>query len=302
MRLQPDAGAPARRRDRSSRPASWCRSRSRAGRGRRTCTATRAAAPGAGPGAAQPVRPGGVGARADRAALRLPLPHRDLRPGRQAGARLLRAAVPARRPDRGPGRPQGRPARPGAAAGQGGVRRAGRARPTPPRSWPPSCARWPAGWAWTTSWWASAATWRPRSRTRSAVVRASLTRLGSMSGPTSRPPPAPHSRSLEHRACHPRQAPPHRRGQDPAPARGRRQGRQRHRGRLRRDERRRAAGDDRRAQAAPPGRRDPRRPDAGGVRHRARGRPAGAGPAALRRAGHGRRRAAPGQHRGDEDR
>ena len=64
------------------------------------------------PGAAQPVRPAGVGARPHRAPLRLPLPDRDLRPGGEAGARLLRAAVPARGPDRRPGRPQGRPARP----------------------------------------------------------------------------------------------------------------------------------------------------------------------------------------------
>ena len=68
-----------------------------------------AAAPRARPRAAQPVRPAGLGARADRAPLRLPLPHRDLRARAPAGARLLRAAVPARRPDRRPGRPQGRP-------------------------------------------------------------------------------------------------------------------------------------------------------------------------------------------------
>ncbi len=43
-------------------------------------------APTAGRGAraAQPVRPGGVGARAHRADLRLPLPHRDLHPGGEA--------------------------------------------------------------------------------------------------------------------------------------------------------------------------------------------------------------------------
>ena len=58
----------------------------------------------------EPVRPGGVGARAHRAPLRLPLPHRDLRPRPKRRARLLRAAVPARRPDRRPRRPQGRPA------------------------------------------------------------------------------------------------------------------------------------------------------------------------------------------------
>ena len=74
------------------------RSRSRAGRSRRTCTR----------GAALPrrirprallvaVRPAGLGARPHRAAVRLPVPDRDLHAGRQAGARLLRAAVPARR-------------------------------------------------------------------------------------------------------------------------------------------------------------------------------------------------------------
>ena len=97
-----------------------------------------------GPRAAQPVRPGGLGARAHRAAVRLPLPDRDLRARAQAGARLLRAAVPARRPDRRPGRPQGRPARPGAAGARG--RSPSPARPRrPPTSSPPSCATWPAG-------------------------------------------------------------------------------------------------------------------------------------------------------------
>ena len=46
-------------------------------------------------------------------------------PAAQAGARLLRAALPARRPAGGPGRPQGRPAGRG-AAGPGGPRRGGR--------------------------------------------------------------------------------------------------------------------------------------------------------------------------------
>ena len=57
------------------------------------------------------VRPADLGARAHRAAVRLPLPHRDLHPGPQARARLLRAAVPARRPARRRGstsRPTGR--------------------------------------------------------------------------------------------------------------------------------------------------------------------------------------------------
>ena len=74
-----------------------------------------------------PVRPARLGARTHRAALRLPLPHRDLRARAEAGARLLRAALPARRPDRGPRRPQGGP-QGRRAAGARGVRRARRAR------------------------------------------------------------------------------------------------------------------------------------------------------------------------------
>ena len=69
-----------------------------------------AAAVDPGPGAAQPVRLAGVGAPAGGADLRLPLPAGDLHAGGQAGARLLRAALPARRPAGRPGRPQGRPA------------------------------------------------------------------------------------------------------------------------------------------------------------------------------------------------
>jgi hypothetical protein len=76
-------------------------------------------------------RPGAVrsldlGTVADRAAVRSPLPHRDLYPGRQASARLLRPSLPARRPDGGAGRPQGRP-QSESAAGAGRPPRAGRA-------------------------------------------------------------------------------------------------------------------------------------------------------------------------------
>ena len=48
--------------------------------------------------------------RPHRAAVRLPLPHRDLHAGAQARVRLLRAAVPARRAPGRPRRPQVRPA------------------------------------------------------------------------------------------------------------------------------------------------------------------------------------------------
>jgi uncharacterized protein len=79
--------------------------------------------------------------------------------------------------------------------------------------------------------------------------------------------------------------------------------RQRHRGGLVEPHRRRAARRDRRVQGAPRRRGDPRRPAAPrGLRHRARGGQAHPRPAALRRPDHGRRRAAPGQHRRDEDR
>ena len=55
-----------------------------------------AAAPGRGGDADQPVRSAGVGAEPNRAALRVPVPHRDLHAEGAAGARLLRAAVPSR--------------------------------------------------------------------------------------------------------------------------------------------------------------------------------------------------------------
>ena len=77
-------------------------------------------------------------------AVRLPLPDRDLRPRAQAGARLLRAALPARRPDRR----RASTSRPTARTGllwSRQLRRAVRARRTPPRSWRPSCERL-AGW------------------------------------------------------------------------------------------------------------------------------------------------------------
>ena len=108
----------------------------------------RAAAQGRRPGAAQPVRPGRVGAGAHRAALRLLLPDRDLHARREAGARLLRPAVPAARRDRRPGRPQGGPAERHPA---GASRRGRRTAPprTPRPSWPTSWSRSPAGSAST---------------------------------------------------------------------------------------------------------------------------------------------------------
>ena len=83
-----------------------------------------APSPPAGPGAAVAVRLPDLGARPHRAAVRLPLPPRDLHAPAQAGPRLLRAAVPARRGPGRPGRPEGRSAGRRAA----GAGRVGRAR------------------------------------------------------------------------------------------------------------------------------------------------------------------------------
>ncbi len=109
-----------------------------------------AAAPGRRPGAAQPVRPGGLGARADRAALRLPLPDRDLRPGRASGC----TATTCCRSCSATGSSAGSTSRPTGSAGRlrGARRRTpSRARPTDTaeelsaRSW----TSWPAGWGST---------------------------------------------------------------------------------------------------------------------------------------------------------
>ena len=86
--------------------------------------AARAAAPGRRARPAVAVQLAGVGARAHRADLRLPLPAGDLHAGAQADPRLLRAAVPAGRSAGGPRRPQDRspgglPARAGDALGAG---------------------------------------------------------------------------------------------------------------------------------------------------------------------------------------
>ena len=118
-------------------------------------------------GAAVPVRPADLGARPHRAAVRLPLPHRDLRARAQAAVRLLRVPVPAGRRAGRQGRPQGRPGRRGAA----GARRVQRARrrgaPGGGRTGGGAARRWPSGWGWTEWWWGSAATWPARSPPRS---------------------------------------------------------------------------------------------------------------------------------------
>ena len=217
---------------------------------------SRRAAPATGrrPRTAQPVRPGRLGAGAYRDALRLPLPDRDLHAGREAHPWLLRPAVPARRPDRRTRRPQGRP--------QGGAA-AGRRRPTPsrvlptrpPRSSPRSWSGWPAGSVSPRSSSSHGATWLPRWRRQwpPADVRAGPRATGNRPGSGRWVELAefirrPHREPT--RACHSRQAPPHRRGQDPAPAGGGLPRGQRHRGRLRGHDRRRAARADRRVQGA----------------------------------------------------
>ena len=82
-------------------------------------------------------------------------------PAPQAGARLLRAAVPPRRPARGAGGPEGRPRRPARCWSRRPTPSRARPPPPPPTRWPPSSPSWPGGWASGTSGWPGAATWRP---------------------------------------------------------------------------------------------------------------------------------------------
>ena len=97
------------------------------------------------PRADRPVRLADLGAQPGRADVRLAVPDRDLRAGAQARARLLRAAVPARRPARRPRRPESRP-RGGAPAAARPAPRARARRRTPTRPSRPSCTGSLPGW------------------------------------------------------------------------------------------------------------------------------------------------------------
>ena len=113
----------------------------------------------------------------------------------------------------------------------------------------PSSATSPAGWACRRR--SGRAARRPGAgaasltapdqlrRSRPGIWGWSLHPLGRVAAAIRTPP------GVDSRASHPRQDPPHRRGQDPPPARGGVAGRERDRGRLRRHERRRAPGHDR---------------------------------------------------------
>ena len=128
--------------------------RARTRRGRRlegtrvsACRPDRAA-PGPRHRAAVPVRPADLLPAAGRAAVRLSLPHRDLRAGAEAPIRLLRMAVPARRPAGRPRRPEGRTSGRRAALSSARSPNRARTRCAWRRRWRPSCGRWQRGWAW----------------------------------------------------------------------------------------------------------------------------------------------------------
>ena len=220
--------------------------------------------------------------------------------------RLLRPAVPARRPDRGARRPQGRP-QDGAAAGEGGVRRARCSRRDRRGARRGAASGWPAGSVSPRSSSSPGATWPPRWRRR---------------WPRAEPGRAErHGESARFRPLgrvgrvHPTSTT----GSPPVPAildKLLRIGE----GKILRqleavsravnaieDDFVAMSDDELRAQTVEfkerlEERRVARRPDARGVRDRARGRQARARPAPLRRPDHGRRGAPPRQHRRDEDR
>ena len=100
------------------------------------------AAPAPRPRAADAVRLADLVSPAHRAAVRLPLPDRDLHAGRQAHARLLRAAVPARRDPGRASRSQVRPPAEHPARPEARSRRAGSIATVSPPSLPRSC-----GWS-----------------------------------------------------------------------------------------------------------------------------------------------------------
>ena len=151
--LRTTSGSPRSRHGRRSSPSSptarSCRPRSRAGGAGLPPSRRPMPPPRAGPGLAVAVRLARVAARPHRALFGFDTGSRST--SREATrARLLRAALPARRRSRGAGRPQGRPRRRCAArapvdvgAGQWGSRRPARA----PRGARP--ARCP-GWTWPT--------------------------------------------------------------------------------------------------------------------------------------------------------
>ena len=87
---------------------------------------------------------------ADRAAVRVPLPHGDLRPQGRPPVRLLRPSDSARRPARRPGRPGQRTA---AAAAWSSTPFTPSPAPPPRRArpWPPPWPTWPPSWAPTGS-------------------------------------------------------------------------------------------------------------------------------------------------------